>query len=235
MKRISFLSVILLLCATMMNAQWRFTPEAGVNISKFEGAKAQVGAKVGVGVRYSFNGDDTGWGIRSGLYYIQRSYQSCFGEIFHGKNAEGLNYVEVFSPKLMPGSWGKWDKPAEKVRFSESFSRMDYLQLPILAQYAWEIAPDIRWHVAAGPYVALGIAGKDKTSYVDWDLKETFEQGEIEFNPFSYKKRFDAGVVAQTGIEVKRVAFLLNYETSLYKRKMRGKSHGVSIGVGYTF
>lgn len=234
MKRICCLSVMLLLMATMMNAQWRITPEAGMNISKVEGSKAGVGAKVGVGIRYSFKGDDTGWGIRSGLHYVQRTSHSSWGEAYFGKSAEGLEFTTFFVPGG-PTSF-LWDnKQAEKVRFSKNSLRMDYLELPVLAQYTWEIAPDIRWHVAAGPYVAVGITGKDKTSYTDWDLKDKFEPGEVDFNPFNYKKRFDAGAVAQTGIEVKNIAFLLTYEIPLYKRSSRGNSHEISIGLGYTF
>lgn len=234
MKRICFLSVMLLLVATMMNAQWRITPEAGVNISKFEDAytsyKAGVGARIGVGVRYSFKGDDTGWGVRSGLYYTQRTYQANEGYI----TSSNGSWMQTFTP----GGFLSAVQGAnpESVRFSEGSCRWDYLQLPVLAQYAWEIVPDIRWHVAAGPYVAVAIAGKHKVSYTDWDLKDKFEHGKYDFDPFkNYKDRFDTGGVIQTGIEVKNVAFLFNYQISLYKRNSVGKSQEVSIGLGYTF
>ena len=218
-----------------VDAQWKFTPKAGVTITKNKYYNAGVGAKIGVGARYSFNGQDNGFGIRTGLYYLQRNTETFAGGLW-GKipGLGGISTVPVFpgdnSLIKIPDNM-----PVESVSFDRYRERRDYLQLPVMAQMAWKITPDIRFHVAAGPYVALGISGKKKHSSTSWDINsKTLKDENDSKNPF-FSDRFDAGVSVQTGFEVMRVAILLNYETNLYKRKAFGSENIVSLGIGYTF
>lgn len=238
MKKICFLGALLFLCILTANAQWRFTPGLGVTVFKEKGnLEAGVGAKVGVGVRYSFNGDDDRWGIVSGLYYSQRNAASFSGGELTG-SLPGLN--GVYPVAVVPGSVVSsipGDMHIEGASFMRITTRRDYLQVPILLQYAWKITPDIRYHIAAGPYLAVGIGGRNKISCTAWDTGGKLEAATYTDNPFSLLRydRFDVGASVQTGIEVKNISFLLGYDINLYKRNLTGKEHVISIGMGYTF
>lgn len=222
-RKISFL-LIFLSMVSLSYAQWRVTPEVGVNIVKGDWGgynsaiptTAGIGLRIGGGIRYSFNQEDTGWAIQSGLYYAQR------------KKSNSSNPISSHS-----------DGQSEIIGFQTSNWRKDYLEMPVMAQYAYKINPDMRLHIAAGPYIAYGIAGKGK-------LFTLSEEGEIGYpsynssvsnlNPFKINssKRFDAGANIQTGIEIKNVAILFNYSTNLYKPELTPTEHHFSIGIGYT-
>lgn len=223
--RKSITVVLLVFCMVFPSfAQLRLTPEAGVNIVKGDwggygdhiSTSAGVGLRIGMGLRYSFNREDTGWAVQSGLYYTQRKKSNT-------------------SSPLCTHSGDK----DEIIGFQTSNWRKDYLEMPILLQYAYKFNPDMRLHLAVGPYIAYGIAGKEK-------LFTLSEEGEIGYpsynisvsdcNPFKTGnfKRFDTGANLQLGLEIKNVAILLNYSTNLYKPNLTPTEHHFSISIGYT-
>ena len=60
--------VMLMTCVISAQAQWKVTPEAGMNVTKYKGDAAKVGFKVGAAVSYTFG---SGWfSLQSGLYYV---------------------------------------------------------------------------------------------------------------------------------------------------------------------
>lgn len=219
-------------CTLSLNAQWKVTPEIGTTILKQGGYNAGVGAYLGAGVRYSFNTDDTGFGLISGLYYSQRNATGFSGSDLHGK--VGDNVITI--PTDGAGGTIPDNMVIEGGESYNISTRRDYLQMPIMAQYAWKIASDIRLHIAAGPYLAVGIAGKTKVESTFWNMDRELSTSEKSWNPFNsiFYNRFDAGASIQMGLEVKKVAFLLNYNTNLYKRKFRNNENFISIGLGYT-
>lgn len=238
MKKVILFSLLCLFTTFTASAQWKITPEAGVSIFKEKGIfDAGVGARIGVGVRYSFNGDDDGWGLVSGLYYLQRKAQSFNGGELTGK-VPGFN--ETAYVTVVPGYIAEpipVNMQIEGGRFSRITTRRDYLQLPVMIQYAWYLTPDIRYHLAAGPYIAVGIGGKNKIESTEWNKSNQLKLEEYSNNPFSLLRydRFDAGASVQTGLDVQNIAILLNYSLNLYKRDSTGKEHLFSIGIGYTF
>lgn len=50
-------------------------------------------------------------------------------------------------------------------------SRYGFVQLPVLARYTWTVKPNIRIHVALGPYIAIGVNGKKSLHAKIIDLK----------------------------------------------------------------
>lgn len=237
MKKVVFLSVMFLFGAFAASAQWRFTPEAGVSVFKEKGASsAGVGARVGVGVRYSFNRNDDGWSLASGLYYSQRkSSVYSFGELTGKLPGFAPTYTVWVAPGIDPEIPG--DMQIEGGNFGQIITRRDYLRVPVMVQYAWHLTPDIRYHLAAGPYVAVGIGGKNKLESTQWNLANQAKTYEYSGSPFSLLRynRFDTGASFQTGLEVRRIAILVNYSLNLYKRDSTGKEHLFSLGIGYTF
>ena len=62
--------VMLMTCVISAQAQWKVTPEAGMNVTKYKGDAAKVGFKAGAAVSYTFG---SGWfSLQSGLYYVRR-------------------------------------------------------------------------------------------------------------------------------------------------------------------
>lgn len=50
--------VMLMTCVISAQAQWKVTPEAGMNVTKYKGDAAKVGFKAGAAVSYTFG---SGW------------------------------------------------------------------------------------------------------------------------------------------------------------------------------
>lgn len=191
-----------------------------------------MGARVGVGVRYSFNRNDDGWSLASGLYYSQRkSSVYNFGQLA-GKSPDHTVWIVPGIDPEIPG-----DMQIEGGAVQQIITRRDYLQVPVMVQYAWHLTPDIRYHLAAGPYVAVGIGGKNKLESTQWNMSNQAKTYEYSCSPFSLLRynRFDTGASFQTGLEVQNIAILVNYSLNLYKRESTGKEHLVSLGIGYTF
>ena len=74
--------VMLMMCVISAQSQWKVTPEAGMNVTKYKGDAAKVGFKAGAAVSYTFG---SGWfSLQSGLYYVRRgkglsSYSEIYG------------------------------------------------------------------------------------------------------------------------------------------------------------
>lgn len=54
--------VMLMTCVISAQAQWKVTPEAGMNVTKYKGDAAKVGFKAGAAVSYTFG---SGWFLAS--------------------------------------------------------------------------------------------------------------------------------------------------------------------------
>ena len=84
MKRIITLCALILGVTSAASAQLKVTPEVGMlmmlNKDNEPGHTTPgVGGYIGAGVRYMFKGDETGFGLQSGLYYqLQKSPKSTY-------------------------------------------------------------------------------------------------------------------------------------------------------------
>lgn len=256
MKKL-ILSAFCLLASLSIQAQWKFTPEAGVNVTKQNGpGTARMGFKAGMGVTYELK---SSFGIKSGLYFVQRNtgWRNAWSD------TETL------------------DDDRTRVLFCTNYGKdhKTYLQLPVMAQWSWQVAPGVRLTAGVGPYVAFGIAGKIKGQY-STVFSQTIAPGGIVENPYgegyygsggygSYQEhngldahyddaqynpfkdrgegtrrvkgdpRFDWGGTAALGMQVKRVSFAVGYDLNLGKgwhgqNDLRLRSHTVSFTFGYT-
>lgn len=243
MKKCILFVISLLSCWTA-SAQWEWTPEAGVNVTKDNGSqRAKMGFKAGMGVTYELT---PSFGIRSGLFMVQRSTS-------------------------WKRSWDQWEYHEGYVTFSNHRNagkeQKYYLQVPIMAQRTWRFGSDVKLTAGVGPYIALGVAGKTRgyASYVSsgiFPVKEEEAFGwesvaggfdsrydEARYNPFkSYGSgmgrakgdpRFDWGGTAAVGISVRRIAFQVGYDLNMGKgwhgqNDVRIRSHTVSFTFGYT-
>lgn len=243
MKKWILLVMSVLSCWTA-SAQWVWTPEAGVNVTKMNGnERAKMGFKAGMGVTYEWT---PSFGIKSGLFMVQRSTS---WRTFWTEQGRPQNGYVTITDMANAGKENKY-----------------YLQIPIMAQGTWRICDEVKLTAGVGPYIAVGVAGKTKgqLSYFSsrvFPVKEEKAYGgswdddvlnarydDAQYNPFkdhgrgaSRAKgdpRFDWGGTAAAGITVRRVAFTVGYDLNMGKgwhgqNDVRIRSHTVSFTFGY--
>ena len=236
----AFIALALLQIGGIAQAQFQFTPHAGVAIQKGSGdLSAGVGAQIGVDVRYSFNGQDTGWALQSGLYYQQRMTSYWGALCYSYKVPEGFwgftSLPAIASPGFPAHDYLMSDYDIQSIASYTAKFRDDYLQLPIMAQYAWELAPDIRLHISAGGYVGYQITGKYKQGTAQIDAEDLTYIEYTKQKARTHSHEWDMGFISQAGLEVKRFTFLVNYQTNLFHRTRNGAYNLASFSVGYAF
>lgn len=239
MKRV-FIALALLQIGGIAQAQFQFTPHAGVAIQKGSGdLSAGVGAQIGVDVRYSFNGQDTGWALQSGLYYQQRMTSYWGALCYSYKVPEGFwgftSLPAISGPGFPAHDYLMSDYDIQSIASYAAKFRDDYLQLPIMAQYAWKLAPDIRLHISAGGYVGYQITGKYKQGTAQIDAEDLTYIEYTKQKARTHSHEWDMGFISQAGLEVKRFTFLVNYQTNLFHRTRNGAYNLASFSVGYAF
>ncbi len=138
----------------------------------------------------------------------------------------------------------------------ESKYNLNYLELPILASYRFNLSDNMQWQINAGPYFAVGVGGKVKGTDFDFDEDAKFE---FKYDAFGVAdedsdeekgglKRFDAGLSFGTGITYNKIYFGIKYDLGLaniadkkvWVNEDTGKSQKIrnrnfAISVGYTF
>lgn len=113
---------------------------------------------------------------------------------------------------------------------------MGYVELPIYASYRLNFAEASQLQVNFGPYLAVGVNGKDKyESDYGYDEAEVFNSDEGGF------KRFDCGLGVGVGYTFHKVYLGLNYQFGLLNivkdadENESVKTRNFSISVGYNF
>lgn len=178
-------------------------------------------------------------GIRAGLN-ISKVNEKVDGYATDYKNKVGYRLGIIldsricenfyFQPGLYFTSLGaKLEVSDEKVTVN-----LHYLQLPILASYRIELTDQMKVHLNAGPYVAVGLAGKQKADG-------------IKVNAFSDEgglNRFDAGLSFGTGLSINKFYFGLGYDLGLANilndeiwdtDLVKSRNRNFHISVGFNF
>ena len=165
--------VMLMMCVISAQAQWKVTPEAGMNVTKYKGDVAKVGFKAGAAVSYTFG---SGWfSLQSGLYYVRRgkglsSYSEIYGTSespYGGREGTSIFLYPVSSDYLnlwgygygngygftgfYYDTYGIKDFDVEGIRHRSQKEHREYIQLPILARFDWKVSKDVRLHLEVGP------------------------------------------------------------------------------------
>lgn len=239
MKMKSFI-LLSLFFPIIVNAQIQITPEVGTSIYK-EGrikaeGKATVSPRIGVGVDYFFNQQKNGWGLMSGLYFYQKKDDyTLVWSTYQNKEGYNVEFPTSSYDILKPTD----DMTLKKVTSDDTYIRRDYLQLPVMVKYKWQINDTYAVSAAVGGYVALGISGKhqiDEFTYSVEDKKQDYQRIQYD-SPYELLmyNRFDAGFSSRLSLHANRLSINLNYETNLYRRNDMGNENLVSITAGYTF
>jgi len=104
-----------------------------------------------------------------------------------------------------------------------------YLEVPLNLVFKGPIGPDTKFFAGAGPYLAIGIAGKNKTEgkflgtsfssekNIEWSNDDPTTLNYEEGAGFGIMKRFDYGLNGTAGFETKNAVFSVNYGLGLAK------------------
>ncbi len=242
MKKMIFgvMLTMMLMCVTSVSAQWSVTPEAGITAIKrnsFTNDSWRAGWKVGVGLEYQFT--PRFFSMKTGLYYTQRGYSEQY---FYYRN-------NMTSPGVPSQTTTEW--------YSGSVNR-HFLQVPILANFSFDLGKDIRLNVGVGPYFAVSLADRTESYIMDSNYGMYPYYGGYYGNGYyggyygnyyggyynsGYNRRdlrpFDWGVNANIGLEVKQWVVNLGYEVSLGQEytgeTIQANYHSLSLSLGYKF
>lgn len=179
--------IILLLCglsALGLQAQY-LQFRVGGGLASHYGKAQNVGAfKVGLGYEFEF---DQHWTLTPSLAVYGKGW----------KDPNQLVYVfDDDGNQLFDEETGE---PLQGVR-SRSASQ-NYVQLPVLLSYYWRMGESRYVVMAAGPYVAYGVSGKQKTK---GDTEQSGAQ-KLYYERKTFEEpgthRFDAGIEAFAGYQ----------------------------------
>lgn len=101
-----------------------------------------------------------------------------------------------------------------------------YVEFPGLIGFRVPMEYEVNWKFVTGPYFGVGVAGerkywlKDKSNEGRSSLISSFSE-----DYSSRFKRFDMGVQAETGIEIRRVSIMFEYELGLFNNYHNDNYH----------
>lgn len=147
---------------------------------QLDGGSLQAGLNLGATIGFQLSPDYPVY-LESGLMYME-------------KGGKGTNYSSSTAGNV---NTYKSDK------FTYS---LNYLELPILVKYIYDVDDDLSIQPFAGGYFAIGISGKMK-NYADRESKSSFSS--------DYFKRFDGGLRIGCGIQYQVLYGELAYEYGL--------------------
>lgn len=212
-----------------------------------------------VGTVFGVQAQESGFGVRASMN-LSTIYNKYDGRLDGGsrsdyeedfKNRVGFNIGVIYDYGftenfyIQPGLYfttrgGKIDKPKDD--YKEKWN-LNYLQIPILASYRFVLTDNIKLHINAGPYVAVGLGGKMKyeidgekydikafgTSKGEYDYDDDWEyyaaayrydddyddDYDEEESEKGGLKRFDAGLTFGAGVSINKFYIGLNYDLGL--------------------
>lgn len=147
---------------------------------QLDGGSIQAGLNLGAVIGFQLSPDYPVY-LESGLMYME-------------KGGKGTNYLSSST-----GTSTLYD--SKKFTYS-----LNYLELPILVKYIYNIDDELSVQPFAGGYLALGIGGKMK-NYQDRESVSSFSS--------NYFKRFDGGLRIGCGIQYQVLYGELAYEYGL--------------------
>lgn len=155
-----------------------------------------------------------------------------------GSMQSGLNVGGIVGFQLSPAApvylesgllytekGGKGNVEGKKFTFD-----LNYLQMPIIVKYSYELDDDLTVQPFFGGYLAYGIGGKVK-NFADRQARSSFSS--------DYFKRFDGGLRFGCGLQYQVLYAELSYDLGLanISRDYFGSTHNgcLSINVGVNF
>lgn len=151
-----------------------------------------------------------------------------------------INLAEFLSlqPGLLVSGKGtkSQDGDPSDANYFKATTNPIYLEVPLNLVFKGPIGPDTKFFAGAGPYIAIGIAGKNKTEGkflgtsfssekdIEWSDDDPTTLDYEEGAGFGIMKRFDYGLNGTAGFEAKNIVLSVNYGLGLAKLQSGGNS-----------
>lgn len=207
--------------------QWGIKAGVQSNASSMTFDDMKTGYVLGVTAEYKFNNRPTGWYAATGLLYSEKGF----------KDSWNTNVIQ--SGTIIDGKKIITDMQA------------NYLILPLHMGYQWKLGKNAKYLLEAGPYVALGLSGKDMRTVKSKVQDETTQlwgdnvwTAEASDNVFDDKvfNRFDWGLGMTHAVQFSRhwrVALSMDWglkDTHNSGARIQwGKNYSMSASLVYNF
>ncbi|MFK8263639.1 porin family protein [Capnocytophaga canimorsus] len=184
-------------------------------------------------VGYTANAQETGLSLKAGVNFNGASGDDAKGSKgvvgFHA----GLGYEAGFTDIFAFETGAYFDMRGYKVKdtgvISEEKVSIYSVTVPVLAKARFEVLPDVRAFVNAGPFANIGIMGKAKLGDKGEDVKFGNKEDEIE--------RFGYGVNFGAGVDFNKFVVGVGYDLGLNKLAENNKTYtnAFKVNVGFKF
>ncbi|HEY8688261.1 MAG TPA: porin family protein [Chitinophagaceae bacterium] len=150
---------------------------------------------------------------------------------------------------IFNGKGGKTEISKPVVLWENSTSKPIYLEVPVNLIYSQDLVRNFKIFVGGGPYVSLGIGGKNKYSGNDGDIishpysgNKIITYGKDNQNyegTYNRLTPIDFGLNTTAGIQYKKLQLYFNYGFGMQDVKPKdshenmGKNRTLTFGVGY--
>lgn len=178
------------------------------------------------------------WDVKFGMNFSNQTKLNDSKALVGFTMGVGADYAFTenwaFQPGLMLTTKGYKYK---EYGYKETFRPL-YLDIPLLGAYKFDIARDIKFVVNLGPYLAIGLGGKDKEHWDGGDDYKIFTSSGWDC------KRFDLGLQWGVGIEWRehylanftaQHGFITPYDFGSGYSGDKPRNMSFAIGVGYRF
>ena len=121
------------------------------------------------------------------------------------------------------------DGSSSDANYFKAITNPIYLEVPLNLVFKGPVGPDTKFFAGAGPYLAIGIAGKNKTEgkflgasfssekNIEWSNDDPTTLNYEEGAGFGIMKRLDYGLNGTAAFETKNAVFSVNYGLGLAK------------------
>ncbi|GIM55997.1 hypothetical protein CAPN006_03910 [Capnocytophaga canimorsus] len=188
-------------------------------------------------VGYTANAQETGLSLKAGVNFNGASGDDVKGAKgvvgFHA----GLGYEVGFTDIFAFETGVYFDTRGYKYEVEETLltkkieakTNIYSVTVPVLAKARFEVLPDVRAFVNAGPFANIGIMGKAKSGDKSEDVKFGNKEGEIE--------RFGYGVNFGAGVEFNKFVVGVGYDLGLSKlhKDIKAYNNAFKVSVGFKF
>lgn len=156
-------------------------------------------------------------------------------------------------PGLLFTTKGAKDKRSDEFGTSEVKYNASYLEVPVLASFRFNASKSVQIQANVGPYFALGIGGKCKSSFTSLENSAYNETDEMPIfgkstdeTPTFGMKRFDLGLAFGVGVTISKHYYIgVQYDLGLMNLAIKDQqnwgdqtkinSGNLMIQVGYNF
>ena len=139
-------------------------------------------------------------------------------------------FIAIQSGLLVTGKGTKsQDGDPSDANYFKATTNPIYIEVPLNLVFKGPIGLNTKFFAGAGPYLAIGVAGKNKTEGkflgtsfssekdIEWSDDDPTTLDYEEGAGFGIMKRFDYGLNGTAGIETKNIVFSVNYGLGLAK------------------